>query len=81
MLPADSTDIDRALARLKIDAVLNGYRGEKPAARDAVITSVLRLQDWVIANADRVCEVEINPLICTGERAVVADALIVRGKS
>jgi len=34
------------------------------------------VQAYVLANADQVEEVEINPLICTQQTAIAADALI-----
>ena len=43
---------------------------------DASVRAVLAVQDYVSAHGGQVEEVEINPLICTPERAVAADALI-----
>ena len=42
----------------------------------AIVNAVLAVQAYVTANATRLDEVEINPLICTPTRAVAADALI-----
>ena len=36
----------------------------------------MTLQDYVVAHADRLEEVEINPLICTPNAAIAVDALI-----
>jgi acyl-CoA synthetase (NDP forming) len=76
LLPVDAGAINDALERLSIAAVLKGYRGAAPAHREAIVNTVLSVQDYTIANAAQVLEVEINPLICTPSRAVAVDALI-----
>ena len=76
LLPASRDEVARALGRLRIAPVLRGYRGAPAASTSAILDAVGAVQAYVLANADRVEEVEINPLICTKERAVAADALI-----
>jgi succinyl-CoA synthetase beta subunit len=76
LVPASADEIGGALDRLRISPILTGYRGKPAVQRAAVIAAVLRVQDYVIAQKGRVAEVEINPLIATPSRAVVADALI-----
>jgi acetyl-CoA synthetase len=76
MLPASRDDIEAALNRLRYHKVLAGFRG-KPAVRmEAVLDAVMALQSCVIAHADRISEAEINPLMCTADAAIAADALI-----
>ncbi len=81
LLPTTSEDIDAALDSLRIAPVLRGYRGKPAADRAAIIRAVLAVQDYVVAHADRLEEVEINPLMCTRDRAVAADALIRIGQN
>lgn len=78
LLPVTQNDVLYALARLRIADVLRGYRGKPGVHIASIVQAVLDVQDFVIANATNIAEVEINPLICTETRAVVADALIVR---
>ena len=75
-VPASETEINDALDSLRIAPLIDGYRGKAAGHRAAVISSVLAVQDYVVAQAGRVAEIEINPLIVTPTRAVVADALI-----
>ncbi|GHA50542.1 acyl-CoA synthetase [Amylibacter ulvae] len=79
-LPTRSQDIAAAISQLKINKVLSGYRGKPAANQQAIIDAALSLQNYVIANAGRVTEIEINPLICTPTRAIAADALIILGE-
>ena len=81
LIPATKQDILRALDGLRISKLLNGYRGKPAADRAAIVTAILALQDYVVAHADRLEEVEINPLICGAAGAVAADALIRIGES
>jgi len=76
LLPANSTDIEAALRSLKIAPLLDGYRGAAPVNVAAVIAQVQAVQAYVLDNAARVAEVEINPLLCGADTAVAADALI-----
>ncbi len=78
LVPADRASISTSLDKLRIATVLNGYRGRPAADRDAILDAVLAVQDYVVAHADGLQAVEINPLICGATRAVAADALIVR---
>ncbi|WP_300033331.1 acetate--CoA ligase family protein [uncultured Roseobacter sp.] len=76
LLPVSSAQINGALQKLRCWPLLTGYRGKAAADVDAIIAAVLSLQDCVIALADRISEVEINPMICTPDAAVAADALM-----
>ena len=80
LIPASRTEVDATLRKLKINKVLNGYRGAAPADRQAVIDAVMALQSYVVAQQGKLQEVEINPLLCGESGAVAADALIVTGE-
>ncbi|MFN3210354.1 MAG: acetate--CoA ligase family protein [Roseovarius sp.] len=79
LLPVTAAEVHTALDGLRIAPVLAGYRGRPGADRGAIVKAVLAMQDYVTAERDRLEEIEINPLICTPDRAVVADALIRKG--
>ena len=76
LLPVTVKDVHAALNRLRIAPVLSGYRGAPAADCSEIASAVLAVQDYVIANAEIVREVEVNPLLATPTRAVAADALI-----
>ena len=78
LLPVTKADILEAIDRLKIAPLLKGYRGQEPANLDAIANAVLVLQDYVVANANTLNEVEINPLMVTADCAIAADALITK---
>lgn len=80
LLPVTETEVVEALGRLRIAPVLAGYRGRPPADIPAIAKAVLAVQGYVMAERERLEEIEINPLICTTTRAVAADALIRKGE-
>jgi len=77
LLPVTTGDIQAALQSLRVHPLLTGFRGKPPADLYAIETAILAVQDYVMNGPDIVAEVEINPLICTPDSAVAADALIV----
>ena len=79
LIPATAQDIHAALRALRLYPLLNGYRGRQAAALDAVLQAVLAVQAWVVANADELLELDINPLLIrpAPQPPVVADALLV----
>ena len=76
LLPVTDTEIKTALGTLACAPLLAGYRGKPAAHLPAIVDAVLAVQAYVLAHADSVSEAEINPLICTPNRAIAADALI-----
>ena len=76
LLPLQETDVLDALKRLRIAPLLAGYRGKPGVDLDAIAQAVMAVQAYVIANAARLDEIEINPLICGETFAIAADALI-----
>lgn len=76
LIPSSREAIKAALTKLKSFKILAGYRGKPAANIDAILTAILSIQDYVLANPDAIDEVEINPLICTKSSAIAVDALI-----
>ena len=76
LIPSPPDQVAAALMRLKCAPLLTGYRGKPAADLPAILNAVDAVQAYVLANADTVSEVEINPLICTPQGAVAVDALI-----
>lgn len=59
--------------------ILDGVRGAPPVDMRVLADTVSRISTLVADHAERIVELDINPLICLEDRAVVADALIVLG--
>jgi len=78
LLPATREDIVDAFASLKVAKLLKGYRAKPKGDVEAVVAAALALQAFAIDNADRLLELEVNPLIvrAAGRGAVAADVLV-----
>lgn len=76
LVPASPTSVEHALTTLKIAPLLDGYRGASPANKDAILRAIRAIQDYTLANATGLQEIEVNPLICTPTDAIAADALL-----
>lgn len=76
LIPASEENIRDALDTLKINKLLNGYRGQASADKSAIVKAVMAVQAYVTAHADLVAELEINPLLCGQDFAIAADALL-----
>ncbi|MFK7743865.1 MAG: acetate--CoA ligase family protein [Roseobacter sp.] len=76
IMPVSAHDLETALTQLRIAPLLDGYRGAPAANIDAIVQAVLAVQDCIRAHLHQVHELEINPLICTKDGAIAADALI-----
>ena len=77
LIPASAAAMRAALDTLAMAPLLRGYRGKPAANTDAIIAAIEAVQAYVLAHAGTLSEVEINPLICTPQRAVAVDALII----
>ncbi len=80
LVPSSEAAVLSALKRLRIASLLNGYRGGPAADLSAILAVVAAVQDFVLAHADSLEEIEINPLLCGPASAVAADVLIRMGK-
>jgi acetyl-CoA synthetase len=76
LIPATRFDVTNLLKELNIAPLLQGFRGGPPVDLGALLDAIDAVQAYVLANADQVEEVEVNPLICTEQTAIAADALI-----
>jgi acetyl-CoA synthetase len=75
LMPATGEEVRAALRSLRIWPLLAGYRG--PGANvDAVVASVEAVLAYAHAHADRLVEVEVNPLVVRTDGAVAVDALV-----
>jgi acyl-CoA synthetase (NDP forming) len=81
-LPTTPEAIREAIGGLKIRKLLDGYRGGPTADFAALTEAVAAAASYVVSNASKLEELDINPLMVlpNGQGAVAADALIRRRK-
>ena len=78
LLPTTREAVARGLDDLRVSTLINGFRGNPPGDKAAVIDTVLALADRVMRERNRVVEVDINPLMVLrdGSGVVAGDALV-----
>jgi acyl-CoA synthetase (NDP forming) len=75
LLPATRAQIRAALTGLRIGPLLTGHRGQV-ADLAATIDAIEAIAAFAADQADRLVEVEVNPLLVLADGAVAVDALI-----
>ena len=73
--PVDRAEALRMIGRLKSVALLEGARGRPRADIEALADLVVRLSDLALATADRVREIDVNPIFVRPDGVVAVDAL------
>ena len=66
----------RALARLRVGALLGGSRGAPPANIDALADVIARFSELAADAAGILASIDVNPVIAGPERSVAVDALM-----
>jgi len=76
LLPAGRDDLARALTRLRISRLLDGYRGKPAANREALLDTLQRLASFAADEENKVAEIEINPLFVGVSDCCAVDVLM-----
>ena len=78
LLPTTADEVRAALLGLKAAPLLQGFRGRPAGDLDAVVEAAMAVARFAAAHADRLVELDVNPLIVrpAGKGAVAADVLI-----
>ena len=78
LAPVDAGQARRMLESLKGYKLLTGYRGSAPVDLDRLAGIVSAVSRLAADLADTIAEIDVNPVICSAERIVAVDGLIVR---
>jgi len=77
--PFDLATAEDMLAEIKGAALLRGYRGAPPLDTAALADALVRVSLLIADHADRIREIDVNPLFvrAQGDGVIAADALVV----
>ena len=76
MAPLRDGDIQYMISCLKAHQLLEGYRGKDPVDVEELHRLMLTFSDLVMDLAEEIDTMDLNPVICSTERCVVADVRI-----
>jgi hypothetical protein len=77
IIPADRTQVEKAVLGLKSAPLLAGYRGKPKANLSATIDAIMAIQNYAISTSESLIELDVNPLLLCADSAYAADALII----
>ncbi len=77
LLPTNAQAIRDALMSLRVAPLLRGFRRQPGADIDAAVEAILAVARYASDHADRLVELEINPLLLHHKGCTAVDALIV----
>ncbi len=81
LAPVGPSEAEAMLRSLKGASLLDGFRGAPAVDILRLAEIVCRFSELAADAGDGISEIEINPLICAGDRIIAADALIVKGEA
>jgi succinyl-CoA synthetase beta subunit len=76
MAPLALKDIESMIRCLKAHSLLEGYRGSKPVNLEELNRLLKTFSDFVMDLESLIESIDLNPVICSPTRCVVADARI-----
>ena len=76
MAPLREKDVESMVKGLKASRLLEGYRGSEPINLSELTGLLLTFSDLVMDLEEFIESIDLNPVICTSTKCVVADARI-----
>ena len=79
LFPVSEKQVRQSIEKLRINALLKGWRGKPEGDTEALIEAVLKLAEFVERHFERLAGCDINPFIVRprGKGVIVVDALII----
>ena len=77
MAPIGADDVASMINCLKGGRLLSGYRGGVVVNRNELTRTLICFSEFVMAASEMIESIDLNPVICSAERCVVADARII----
>jgi len=76
MAPLCESDVDKMIRSIKAVSLLEGFRGSEGVNIDTLKKLVIRFSELVMDLGDTLESIDLNPVMCSSERCVIADARI-----
>jgi acetate---CoA ligase (ADP-forming) len=74
VLPVTEATVARMLSGLRIAPLLDGWRGQPPVDKNALVQTIMRLAD--LCAQGEITELDINPLLARADGVIGLDALL-----
>ena len=77
MAPLNVQCVESMVKDLRAHKLLQGYRGTEPIDLNELTRMMMAFSDLVMKIEDRLESIDLNPVICSSKRCIVADARII----
>jgi acyl-CoA synthetase (NDP forming) len=77
MAPLGEKDIQSMITGLKAHQILEGYRGSEPVNLKELVRLLETFSGLVMDLQHKIESIDLNPVICSSTRCVVADARVI----
>jgi acyl-CoA synthetase (NDP forming) len=78
LAPINADEALRMLRKLKGAALFEGFRGGAAVNLTRLADILVRLSEFAADQQDNIIEMDLNPIICSGDELLAVDALILR---
>ena len=76
LAPVGTKDVDAMIKGLKAAPLFSGYRGHQAVNRDELTRTLVCFSKFVMAAAEMIESIDLNPVMCSAQKCIVADARI-----
>ena len=76
MAPIKAGDVVSMVKSLKAEKIIKGYRGKSGVNMNILTQLMINFSNWVMEFENDIESVDLNPVICTMDRCIIADARI-----
>lgn len=77
MAPLEPGDVESMMKSLTAHRLIEGFRGSAPIDIDIFTSLVVNFSKFVMALEEHVESIDLNPVMCSSKRCVIADARVV----
>jgi hypothetical protein len=81
MAPLNEGDVKSMFGSLKARQLLEGYRGSKAINLQELSRTMIAFSNLVMELEHHIDSIDLNPVICSSESCIVADARIILVKN
>ncbi len=77
MAPLEPGDVESMVNSLEAHRLIEGFRGSAPIDMGIFTSLVVRFSKFVMALEEHVESIDLNPIMCSSKRCVIADARVI----
>ncbi len=77
MAPVEKKDVKSMIDELKAKKIIEGFRGSVPVNIEILSRMFIKFSELTVELENKIESIDLNPVMCTGSRCIIADARII----